>query len=117
MARFNLSIPSRYSQPGVIYEIRSEYDVETGGYTNYASRQETVSLVIDRYEYSLVDGDKIRESDFRMIYIPAEGATAPAINSQVSLSDGRVFKILRVLPTYVGTSLQAVEAQLREDFA
>ena len=117
MSRFNLRIPSRYTQQGIITEINSQYDIETGGYSNYAARQETVSLVLDRYEYSLIDGDKIRESDFRMIYIPEVGAVAPAINSQLVLSSGATYKMISVNPTYVGAELQVVEAQLREDFS
>ena len=117
MSRFNLKIPARYTQTGIITEINSQYDIDSGGYINYASKQETVSLVIDRYEYALVDGDKIRESDFRMIYIPEAGAAPPAINSQLTLSSGATYKMVQVVPTYVGTELQVVEAQLREDFS
>jgi hypothetical protein len=117
VARFNLRIPTRYTQSGIITEISSQYDVDSGGYLNYASWQETVSLVIDRYEYSLIDGDKIRESDFRMIYIPEAGASPPAINSQLTLASGATYKMVQVNPTYVGAELQVVEAQLREDFS
>jgi hypothetical protein len=107
-----MKIPKQYSIECRIDYIDASYDVSTGRYASSVINTENIDAVVDRYEYTLVDGDKIRHSDWRLLYIPS--GPLPALKDKIVLPNDLELKIISVRPSYMGSTVKVIELQLRE---